>query len=549
MDILVSVERGVIQVQLGESVYVGLSMFRPSLHAPDTQTGLGRDQYHRSFPGGEGGAGSTRKECAMQPSRTNALPFNLNSDENREARAVFLRTTQQSILPSSGGGGGDGGGSSNNNVTPASTQTSVGPVPATNRSFWDFLASSDDEEEDGAGSHVGAAGTVKSPAEAVGAATSAAPGAGATAVQAGAFEFSDDDEFDEYFPIATTAATAVVAPAARLTYQKSVDSCGPLLESGHRNPSVPSQGDGASSSTSSSPRGSASKRRRKENIGEPAPGWTRPLPRRTNGHGDSDSSSSKEDARAQKPGHGTNASDSCRSFRGERRHHSDACGRWSPRSVSPGGGGCISNGSSRGGGGSDTDDDFGGCGGGVGGDRKHKVRDASGGRSHEMQVDFDSDSGSKCDGGQAKLRDEEDEEEDDSDELDGEWLIPTLSNPPFEDPDMRPLVLTNEAGGQRAEVPASVNRYLKDYQRQGVSTFLLPSPFGYIFRSRALSLRCDVLALVGAVGPFYLLRRLFQTERSVFNTVAVCVLFPIYSGHQTIHLAVCVGSSAGVTQY
>ncbi|CAN0462360.1 unnamed protein product, partial [Scytosiphon promiscuus] len=45
---------------------------------------------------------------------------------------------------------------------------------------------------------------------------------------------------------------------------------------------------------------------------------------------------------------------------------------------------------------------------------------------------------------------------------------PTLSNPPFEDPVMRPLMLTDEKGGQRAEVPASVNRYLKDYQREGV---------------------------------------------------------------------------------
>ena len=66
--------------------------------------------------------------------------------------------------------------------------------------------------------------------------------------------------------------------------------------------------------------------------------------------------------------------------------------------------------------------------------------------------------------------DDDDEEEEDADDdvLDDEKLKPTLSNPPFEDPEMRPLVLENEEGGERAEVPAAVNRYLRGFQRDGV---------------------------------------------------------------------------------
>eukprot|EP00903_Cladosiphon_okamuranus_P013898 g12926.t1 len=68
---------------------------------------------------------------------------------------------------------------------------------------------------------------------------------------------------------------------------------------------------------------------------------------------------------------------------------------------------------------------------------------------------------------------EEEEKQDgvgrlDVDDEDGKGLKPTLSGAPFQDTEMRPLVLTNEAGGERAEVPAAVNRYLKDYQREGV---------------------------------------------------------------------------------
>ncbi|CAM9156448.1 unnamed protein product, partial [Laminaria digitata] len=62
-----------------------------------------------------------------------------------------------------------------------------------------------------------------------------------------------------------------------------------------------------------------------------------------------------------------------------------------------------------------------------------------------------------------------DDDDDDKDDcLDDEKLKPTLSNPPFEDPEMRPLVLENEEGGERAEVPAAVNRYLRGFQRDGI---------------------------------------------------------------------------------
>lgn len=68
--------------------------------------------------------------------------------------------------------------------------------------------------------------------------------------------------------------------------------------------------------------------------------------------------------------------------------------------------------------------------------------------------------------------DGDDEDEDDDDFLDDEEkLKPTLNNPPFEDPEMRPLVLENEGGGERAEVPAAVNRYLRGFQRDGVRCF------------------------------------------------------------------------------
>lgn len=65
--------------------------------------------------------------------------------------------------------------------------------------------------------------------------------------------------------------------------------------------------------------------------------------------------------------------------------------------------------------------------------------------------------------------DGDDDDDDDDDFLDDEEkLKPTLNNPPFEDPEMRPLVLENEYGGERAEVPAAVNRYLRGFQRDGV---------------------------------------------------------------------------------
>lgn len=62
------------------------------------------------------------------------------------------------------------------------------------------------------------------------------------------------------------------------------------------------------------------------------------------------------------------------------------------------------------------------------------------------------------------------------DELDGtQRLKPTIAEPSFLDPGMLPLRLENEDGSQTGEVPVATNRYLKGFQKEGVSHFSLNS--------------------------------------------------------------------------
>lgn len=70
-------------------------------------------------------------------------------------------------------------------------------------------------------------------------------------------------------------------------------------------------------------------------------------------------------------------------------------------------------------------------------------------------------------------------------------LKPALVNPPFEDAEMRPLRLENEAGGEKAEVPAVVNRYLQGFQKEGVSVQRLSNVV--LLRTFVIGLaRCDL---------------------------------------------------------
>ncbi|CBJ28871.1 conserved unknown protein [Ectocarpus siliculosus] len=292
--------------------------------------------------------------------------------------------------------------------------------------------------------------------------------------------------FDEFFAKATSAAVA----AARSKQQRdtspesNINGRGRQQESGGGSTMHESTGKGASSS--SSPRGTATKRRREEEKAatirrKPSP------PRRANLSSDS-SSNEGVALGGVEPRRRTKAPGSNHGPDGGTCNSSDAHGFSSPRAASLGGDACSgvggSSGCNRRRSSFDTDDSFGdggcgdgGSGGGGSGSRKRKPHGESSG--DEMQVgfgldnddDFNCAAGQQREGGQNVVTvrggEEEGETDDDLDD-EGEGLKPTIRNPPFEDPGKRPLVLTNEAGGERAEVPASANRYLQGYQREGV---------------------------------------------------------------------------------
>ena len=93
--------------------------------------------------------------------------------------------------------------------------------------------------------------------------------------------------------------------------------------------------------------------------------------------------------------------------------------------------------------------------------------------SGEAQVSFDETSSDEhagaMEGVNSDWESEGRETEGDDDLEEEDRFKPTLPDAPFEDPEMRPLALENEGGGERAKVPAAVNRYLHGFQREGVS--------------------------------------------------------------------------------
>lgn len=73
--------------------------------------------------------------------------------------------------------------------------------------------------------------------------------------------------------------------------------------------------------------------------------------------------------------------------------------------------------------------------------------------------------------GRGRAQEIERDNKSEDDDLDEEAnLKPTIAEPPFLDPVMMPLGLENEDGSQVADVPAATNRYLRDFQKAGVST-------------------------------------------------------------------------------
>lgn len=319
----------------------------------------------------------------------------------------------------------------------------------------------------------------------------------------------DDDEGGKGTPTSPGAATSAVAAATANDDEEGVFDT--FLSFAHRSlASRPTQSVGgrlpeksggrveeASSRRSNSPRGSSGKKRRREGGSSAASAADRmkpPPPPRLLDSSASDSSDSDrssgggddEDDRARKPGGRGDRGGRPRCPGGGSEAHGYSTGKDralpSPPRASPRSDDGVGNGVDERSG-SDTEDDLGGR--GVGGS-VGACGSGSGGSGHtagEIRSEFDSDSDLELGGvggarspqqqGSGQEVHKEDEADDDDDGFDGgAWLKPTLRHAPFTDDDpMRPLVLTNESGGNRAEVPASVNRYLKDYQREGVSVF------------------------------------------------------------------------------
>lgn len=354
-------------------------------------------------------------------------------------------------------------------------------VPSTFNVWSEFLSSSDDEEcAQLAGAST--AGPRPPPTK--------PPAAKAPATTAHGATDSDNEMFDEFFAKATSAAVAAARSKQHRATSPENTINGGGRQQGSGGGSTMDESTGKGASGRSSPRGTATKRRREEENAaiirrKPSP------PRRAKFS--SDSSSDEGVAPGVEPRRRTKAPGSNHGPDGGTCNSSDVHGFSSPRAASLGGDACSgvggSSGCNRHRSELDTDDSFsdgggddGGKGGGGSGSRKRKPPGESSG--DEMQVGFDSYNddelncaGQRREGGQNVVAVGGEEEETD-DDLDGEGdgLKPMIRNPPFEDPAKRPLVLANEAGGERAEVPAWANRYLQDYQREGVRIHAFPLP-------------------------------------------------------------------------
>lgn len=420
----------------------------------------------------------------MEPLRL-APPFDLNSEESREARALFSTTIAQA-------GGSHATDRTWGTARPYNTSSSRTSTAARTKSCWSFVCASSSEDEEDRPAHPPASSSNTATATPL----RAAVGVAVEAAAAGNDGEDSDAEFNQYF-----------RPAALMRPSATRGSPIPATTSG--GPAQPNGANGGSSggsSVGSSPSGNCGKKRRREGKDGGASGDRTPPPSRRTDFGsdsDRDSSSGDEDQGASRRGSGHRRSKPlCPSS----RQRNDGKARYpSPRRPSsPGGGGRMRSGL-------DPDRYSGGrgCDGrGTSPACRPKANSSAGSQRHEggtdgMQVGFDSDS--DLGGGaafksaekrgtsqEAVLKEEkeegeevgnddnyDDDDDDDDDELDDqdeEGLKPTLSHAPFQDTEMKPLVLSNEAGGQRGEVPAAVNRYLKDYQREGVSAWLSGLP-------------------------------------------------------------------------
>lgn len=422
----------------------------------------------------------------MEPLRP-APPFDLNSEANREARALFSTTTQQST----------GRPVTSSSRTSANGTATIPP----SKTLWDDVcaSSSEDEEDRPVQPPSSSSATIAPPPSA------AVAGVDVDVAAAGGIDGddSDDSEFNKYFPSRRVAGPASPSTCHLTSRTLGSPSLGPCPASTSGGPSQADRANAASSG-GSSPCGSAGRKRRREGKdGVVAADRAPPIPRRTHFGSDSYSSGGDDDELRKMTGH----------LRSKAPSSGEARGRSPRASVSPVHGQHDDDGMVRSG--SDTDSDLGGRGYGGGGATNASTLRRGGGQRQEsgsdkMQVGFDSDLDSDSDlgggaatstgsaqqrgSGQGAVMGEEEEEErdhdDEHDDGDGDGLKPTLSHAPFTDAEMRPLVLTNDSGGERAEVPASVNRYLKDYQREGVR--------GIVDRRPALCPQ-DALVVVGVV--------------------------------------------------
>lgn len=368
-----------------------------------------------------------------------ARTFGVDTEGAKEARAV-LSSTLSSILGSTDRNG------SRRSVPPTwpPETTSAHPFsPSTSASrttgspgtrfSWDRLLVSDDEDviPDG-----GSVSRSNAPPDCCSNKTASGGGVGGNASDD---DSTDDEAWKEHF--ANRGADA--AAAARQQRAAIPEAHIQANEGGNR----------ASGSSSSSPRGSARKRPRE--TGDSHDAGKKPAPpcrSYCNSEGGS-SSSRDEDGGPTLTGERQRCISSPGCYHSSDVGTSDGRGRSPPPSVSLGGDHGVGDrnssvsasggASSRGG----TDAEQRGWGQGMDEEEEEEEVEKKGARKREAEEDID---------------------EEDVDLLE-ERLKPTLSNAPFEDPVMRPLVLINDEGGQRAEVPASVNRYLKDYQREGVS--------------------------------------------------------------------------------
>lgn len=418
----------------------------------------------------------------MKPVRS-VPPFDLNSEENREARQLLQERISQAGSSSS-----TTGSTSSNRTSgtcrPASsflrTSANSTATAAPTKSFWDGLCGSSSDDEEGRPTPPPASsprGTIAPP-------LGAAVAVDIDVAAGNEGEDSDDSEFNKYFPgvkaadlpsSSTCHSTTLASPSV------TASTSGGLTEAKEEAKAVSSIGRSLC--------GNAGKKRRREGKDDAAPADREPPPPRRS---DFNSSEGNSDSGGDDKGPLQHALSSRRS-----NSTGGASGRSRPRwrSSSPRDGGDDRRTRSD----LDPDSDFGDSDGGgrastpTRRSRQTKKGAREGHEGHtdmmQMEVDSDSDFGvgatsaEKQGSGREEVAEEEDEDEHDNNdnddeeeaEEDEEGLKPTLSHAPFNDTDMKPLVLTNESGGQRAEVPASVNRYLKDYQREGVSAFPVPA--------------------------------------------------------------------------